>query len=1008
MKKKKNEQSKKAFKLAKIINVKNAEGDADTTAEILIQNKIDYTPKVSVIIPVYNVEQYLRRCLDSVVNQTLKEIEIICVDDGSTDSSLGILQEYATTDKRISVLKQQNLHAGVARNAGLTVARGDYLSFLDSDDFFEPEMLEKMYKKAVRNNADFCICHVKILNSSTCSLENCNYGLKDQYLPSKEAFSASDIYDKIFQVNQGWVWDKIYNRQFVTRSGIRFQATRTANDVYFNFCHLSIAKSIVVCPEHFVVHRLNVKNSLQSSREKSYFNICRAVTHIKKFLERNNLYSHVQTSFVNYAISNIIWNYNTIKDPAKTFLLSYIHQFYTDIYSSISKDCYFNSEIPEKFEEILEMPYIKNIKSCIPVIFATNNSYFVPCLVAIKSLIHHANPKKNYAIFVLHSNLSQENIEMLEQLNLPNILVKTVRTDIEKLISQRSLYTCAHYSQEMYYRLLIPELFNNFTKVIYLDCDIVLTRDIAELYNTKIGHNILGAVINPVFQSKDYVENTLNVPQEKYFNSGVLIINNEKFKKVHILEKCMELLSKYDKLRYPDQDLLNMACLGNVYYLNPKWNFQWFLRIQHINFPEYCCYEYLTAEKEPYIIHYSSNIKPWKQDNLQWAKFWWQYALQTRLFNHADYLRKWYVRVTGKELNLDNPQTFNEKIQWLKLYDSTPIKTRLTDKYLVRDWIKEKIGEEYLIPLLGVYDKFEDINFDKLPNQFVIKCNHGSGWNIIVKDKSMLDLEEVKFKLDRWMNENFAFQAGLELHYRDIKPKIIIEKYITNNGTALYDYKFWCFNGKVEYMQFRDDYSQDLKMVFYNMQWKKQDFFYDHSLYDKDLEKPDNFDNMCQLAQKLCKDFAFVCVDLYRLNDGTIKFGEMTFTRSSGTGRWNNEKYNLMLGQKITLPKLAYNIDTGEYYELPKDLHKESPIATSDIKPRITSQSKKYILSYNLFGFLPLFTYKHRGGKEVWKILGIPIWKVRKMENSMVKKYYFLNLLILKMVGRKETIKSFK
>ena len=149
--------SKTAFK--KIITVKNADGDPDTTAEILIQNKIKYTPKVSVIIPVYNVEKYLRECLDSLVNQTLKEIEIICVDDGSTDSSLDILKEYASKDNRITVIKQQNLHAGVARNAGLSVARGEYVHFLDSDDWVSVDNYSKLYDITLAHKANvikFC------------------------------------------------------------------------------------------------------------------------------------------------------------------------------------------------------------------------------------------------------------------------------------------------------------------------------------------------------------------------------------------------------------------------------------------------------------------------------------------------------------------------------------------------------------------------------------------------------------------------------------------------------------------------------------------------------------------------------------------------------------------------------------------------------------------------------------------------------------------------------------
>lgn len=281
-------------------------------------------------------------------------------------------------------------------------------------------------------------------------------------------------------------------------------------------------------------------------------------------------------------------------------------------------------------------------------------------------------------------------------------------------------------------------------------------------------------------------------------------------------------------------------------------------------------------------------------------------------------LERWHKKKTGLQLNLNNPKTFNEKIQWSKLYDSTPIKTRLADKYLVRDWVAEKIGEQYLIPLLGVYDSFDEIDFDKLPKQFIIKCNHGSGYNIIVKDKSKLDLNDVKAKLDKWIVENFAFKNGCELHYRDIPPKIIIEKFIENktSGGDLYDYKFWCFNGKVEYIQFLSERNIDgLKMAFYDKNWNKQDFVYSHPLDKKNIEKPSNLDKMIKLAEVLSADFNHVRVDFYRMDDGKLYFGEMTFTSASGVCKWNDEKINRYFGKLFKLPKLAYNIDTGEYYK---------------------------------------------------------------------------------------------
>ena len=280
-------------------------------------------------------------------------------------------------------------------------------------------------------------------------------------------------------------------------------------------------------------------------------------------------------------------------------------------------------------------------------------------------------------------------------------------------------------------------------------------------------------------------------------------------------------------------------------------------------------------------------------------------------------LENWYKRMCTP-INIDYPRTFNEKIQWSKIYDSTPIKTRLADKYLVRDWVAEKIGDKYLIPLLGVYDSFEEIDFDKLPNQFVIKCNHGCAYNIIVKDKSKLDLTDVKAKLDKWMSENFAFKNAYELHYRDIPKKIIIEKYMDDGTGDLRDYKFTCFNGKPEFIWIDSDRHTEHKRNLYDLNWNQLNCKV-NTKYDTfpSPEKPKCLNEMIQLAKILSSGFNYVRVDFYIIND-KIYFGEMTFTSSSGTEDIWPEHFANMLAKKYKLPKLAYNIDTGTYYKLPK------------------------------------------------------------------------------------------
>ena len=267
---------------------------------------------------------------------------------------------------------------------------------------------------------------------------------------------------------------------------------------------------------------------------------------------------------------------------------------------------------------------------------------------------------------------------------------------------------------------------------------------------------------------------------------------------------------------------------------------------------------------------------------------------------YAGELKEWYAYIMGQKLNLENPRTYNEKLQWLKLYDSTPLKTRLADKYLVREWVKEKIGEEYLVPLLGVWDSFDEIDFDALPQRFVLKANHGCGWNLIVRDKCQLDLKDAREKFNTWMGLNYAFCNGLELHYMHIPPKIIAEEYLENNDQDLYDYKVFCFAGKALHVMHVTDRSVGRKMTFYDTQWQMQTFAQGSLIGHEAAPRPQRLEELVELAEKLSQGFAHVRVDFYVLNDGTLKFGELTFTPASGTCLWNPPQ---LYGDLIELPE---------------------------------------------------------------------------------------------------------
>ena len=266
-----------------------------------------------------------------------------------------------------------------------------------------------------------------------------------------------------------------------------------------------------------------------------------------------------------------------------------------------------------------------------------------------------------------------------------------------------------------------------------------------------------------------------------------------------------------------------------------------------------------------------------------------------------------YREVMGRKLNLSAPKTFTEKLNWLKLYDLTPMKARLADKFAVRNWIAEKIGAKYLIPLFGVWNDFDEINFDSLPAQFVLKCNHGSGMNVVVPEKNSLDVRAARERFAAWLVEDYS-ATQFELHYGAIEPKIIAEKFIGSADNELDDYKIHCFNGTPKFIQvlgktnpatgtrYHEILNFDGKHLKYPP-FAKQNFF------PTPPEGLKHLDEFKTCAEVLCKDFAYVRTDFYFV-DGQIFFGEMTFCHEAGFTPYDNfwtHEQDLTLGAQINL-----------------------------------------------------------------------------------------------------------
>lgn len=265
------------------------------------------------------------------------------------------------------------------------------------------------------------------------------------------------------------------------------------------------------------------------------------------------------------------------------------------------------------------------------------------------------------------------------------------------------------------------------------------------------------------------------------------------------------------------------------------------------------------------------------------------------------YLKMVFKHLMGRECDFDNPKTYSEKLQWLKVYDRNPLYTKLVDKYEVRSFITEKIGEEYLIPCLGVWNHFDEIDFDKLPDKFVLKCTHDSGGLIICKDKSKLDLKKAKRKIEHCLNRNY-FLNYREWPYKDIKPRIIAEEYkVDESGFELKDYKIFCFNGEPKALFIATDRGTDTKFDFYDTEFNHLPFTNGHPNSEKNIIKPTNFEEMLRVAKILSENIPEVRVDLYNVN-GKILFGEMTLFHWSGLVPYEPEEWDYKFGSWVELP----------------------------------------------------------------------------------------------------------
>lgn len=421
---------------------------------------------------------------------------------------------------------------------------------------------------------------------------------------------------------------------------------------------------------------------------------------------------------------------------------------------------------------------------------------------------------------------------------------------------------------------------------ILMDSDILLKKDISNIVDdSKI---FVGTVVT---QPKSTIQRV--IPFISYINVKKCLLHN-----VHYFDdNYMHGLRKTIKSDYYDT--------GAGFFIHAK------------------PYDYKTIKWEDYAIHYKGGSWAAGKEKIYGTKMkpeeWLN--MNSELWGGQNFEKYKSALVNGMKnlyhipLNLNNPQTIQDKINWMKIYDSTPLKTKCADKIKVHDYCKEKLGKDICIPIIKTYNSTKEINWNELPNQFVIKCNHGSGMNIIVRDKSKLDKTDCISKLNKWMLKDFAFANFYEMHYHNIPRKILVEEYKSdkNQQSSLLDYKVWCFNGTPKFIQTIHDRTSQKYSNFYDLNWNYIEMYRADlkSNPSKICEKPANFDKMIEYATILSKDFKFVRVDFYEINN-TLYLGELTFTPGSGIFKFTKPEQAKKIGSMLSLENQTNEIASNK------------------------------------------------------------------------------------------------
>ena len=661
--------------------------------------------KVSVILPVYNAQKTVASALDSLLNQTGVSFEIICVNDGSSDKTTGILNEYALKNKNIHLVTQSNQGAGSARNVGLSKARGEYVFFMDADDIVSSSFLSEAIAFAEKNKLQITLFDGGIIDTENHFISKANSSF---LLTLPEVFSLKMLEqtqkDNFYLEEPLVPWNKLFKRQFLLINHIYFGKTRTSEDISFNLIALGKADKIAYLPKTYYYHRINQKRSLSSKRPKDLMAIFSAVqnaeeqllkihpdlqyalkryelfqciTWIRQYIGRypiSSFYKRVQNTLIRAQRMNEQRLYQSFDKPyfeivrrqsyeetlylSKNFALSSkkgIH-FLIGYFLFSFKQLILNRvrALQFAYHVFLLRKHIQPIKPlkkrAVSVVFAVDSEYVASLSVSLQSILEYADKESFYDFIVLEKNIQEEDkLLLLKQIsNYSNCSLRFWNMNsILKKIGDSFLHESTHITKTAYYRLFIPFIFSEYKKILYLDSDIILRRNIGELFYQSLKGKAMGAVrdfklikdlYNPLHfrfdMMKNYLKYQLGIKKtQNYINSGVLLMNIQKLNNMSFVEKTLFALWRIKEPLFHDQDVINKVCQKEIFFLPAKWNLCW-----HVNedgrvfetLPPLLYQSFWEGEKNPCLIHYASSKKPWNIRSLTELSFlFWKTALKT-------------------------------------------------------------------------------------------------------------------------------------------------------------------------------------------------------------------------------------------------------------------------------------------------------------------------------------------------------------------------------------------